>query len=185
MVEKSKPTAAAERLESLPKRPGKASFAITILWQSDYPSFKVLLAVMVQLNFSTLCCWELLCHVQCISISVHRLSVWGKGETPFPLLAIFSRFPQTEPVHRLVHSMKTFLIGILIVQDSDCSFDIRGLIELNINQKQLFNKLLVRWRWFKLTCNHVVVINIKYLFCQVHGFLKVQGQAYTTLFTVG
>ena len=31
MVEKSKPTAAAERLQSLPKRPGKASFASTIL----------------------------------------------------------------------------------------------------------------------------------------------------------
>ena len=31
MVEKSKPTAAAEGLESLPKRPGKSSFAITIL----------------------------------------------------------------------------------------------------------------------------------------------------------
>ena len=51
MVEKSKPTAAAERLESLPKRPGKASLAITILWQSNYPSLKVLLAAMIQLNF--------------------------------------------------------------------------------------------------------------------------------------
>ena len=27
--------------------------------------------------------------------------------------------------------------------------------------------------WFKLICTHVVVINIKYLFCQAHGFLKV------------
>ena len=39
--------------------------------------------------------------------------------------------------------------------------------------------------WFKLICTHVVVINIKYLFCQAHGFLKVQAQAYTTLFTTG
>ena len=43
MVEKSKPTAAAERLQSLPKRPGKASFASTILLQSNYPPLKVLL----------------------------------------------------------------------------------------------------------------------------------------------
>ena len=26
--------------------------------------------------------------------------------------------------------------------------------------------------WFKLICTHVVVINIKYLFCQAHGFWK-------------
>ena len=39
--------------------------------------------------------------------------------------------------------------------------------------------------WFKLICTHVVVINIKYLFCQAHGFLKVQALAYTTLFTTG
>ena len=103
MVEKSKPTAAAERLESLPKRPGKASFAITILRQGNYPSLKVLLAAMIQLNFLTLCCWELLCHVQRIS-SLFTGSLFGETVKPPSLSSrFFTLSPNREPFHRQVH----------------------------------------------------------------------------------
>ena len=37
---------------------------------------------------------------------------------------------------RGIKFVKTSLIGILMVQDSDCSFGIRVVIELKINQKQ-------------------------------------------------
>ena len=62
---------------------------------------------MIQLNFLTLCCWELLCHVQCIS-SLFTGSLFGENRAtarqmspspPPPPLRTSSRAPAAIESH--------------------------------------------------------------------------------------